>query len=457
MSAEFHPHKYQSIIMDWIKTNKRSAVFAGMGLGKTVSVLSALVDISKTEPTYPVLVIAPLRVAKTTWPNEVLKWQHTAHLRTSVMCGSLKDREAALVKDADVYTTNYESLPWLVERIGSKWPFKIVVADECTRLKGFRTRQGSMRAKALARVAHTLVNRIILLTGTPAPNGLLDLWGQMWFVDRGERLGKSYSAFLDKWFTSDYFGYTFTPKSNAQKEIQDAISDACTTIKMDDWFDVDKPVVNKLVLPMPKKAASLYKAMEKEMFAELESGDIEATSAAAKTMKCRQIAAGALYNEAGEWEEIHREKLTALESIVEESNGMPLLVAYHFKSDLQRLVEHFPKGRFLDNNPDTEKQWNAGKIPLLFLHPSSAGFGLNLQDGGNTIVFFSCDWAMENHVQVIERIGPMRQKQSGHHRAVIVHYLVMGGTIDEDIYERLEGKKSVQEVLTDAMNKYKRR
>lgn len=457
MPLDFTPKPHQRELYSWLHRHKRSAQFAFMGSGKTSSCLTAFEDLSLTDDIYPILIIAPLRVAKNTWPAEIGKWNHTKHLRTSVITGTPKQRDIALTTPADIYITNYENLPWLVEKLGKKWPFKTVIADECTRLKGFRTRQGSTRAKALAKVAHTLVERIVLLTGTPAPNGLLDLWGQIWFIDKGERLGKSFSAYCDKWFTPDYSGFNWIAKRNAAKEIQDAIKDICITVKAEDWFNLDAPLVNVIRLTLPKQAFSLYREMEKQMFIELENEAFEAVSAGSKSMKCRQIAAGAIYADDKSWKPIHDEKIDALHSIIEESNGMPVIVAYHFCSDLERLQKAFPKGRVLDSDPGTEASWNGGEIPILFVHPASAGLGLNLQDGGNILVFFSLDWRMEDHIQVSERIGPMRQKQAGHNRAVYLHYLLMEDTIDETIYERLATKKSVQEVLTDAMNKYKGR
>lgn len=447
-AMKFIPKPHQEAMLETLRNSKRVAQFAFMGSGKTVTTLSFLVEANE----FPVLVIAPLRVAKTTWINEVSKWDHLKHLKVSFIGGNVDTRTRALQADADIYTINYENIPWLVETLGKDWKFKVVVADESTRLKGFRSRQGSKRAKALAKVAHTLVKRMILLTGTPAPNGLLDLWGQMWFIDKGERLGKSYSAYLERWFNSDYMGYTWTPKRGAQDEIQKALSDVCYTVKVEDWFTLDEPIVTNVKVSMPEKCVALYKKMEKEMFLELENENFEAIGAASKSMKCRQMASGVLYGEEG-WKVLHDEKLSALESIIEESGGMPIMVAYHFKSDLERLQNHFPKGRVLDANPTTEKEWNEGKIPLLFLHPASAGMGLNLQDGGNILVFFTCDWQMENHVQVIERIGAMRQKQSGYDRPVFLYYITAEGTIDELVIERLSSKKSVQEILLNAMKR----
>lgn len=458
MTILFTPKPHQKVIYRWLQQKKRSVVCSFMGSGKTSACLTALEDLSLTEDIYPILVIAPILVAETTWPSEVVKWRHLEHLKTSTITGTLKKREKALEEQADIYTTNYENLPWLIEKLGKNWKFKTVIADECTKLKGFRTRQGSVRAKALAKVAHTFVNRIILLTGTPAPNGILDLWGQIWFVDAGERLGKSFSKYCQKWFHTDYSGFNWLPNDNAQKEVQEAISDICLTIKAEDWFSLMEPIVNQLLLNLPSEAATTYKAMEKDMFAELEKSDVEAFSESSKSMKCRQIAAGALYLEnSREFEELHDLKIQTLQSVIEENPGANILVAYHFQSDLVRLEKSFKQGVALNKDAKIEKAWNAGKIPLLFIHPASAGHGLNLQDGGNILVFFSCDWRLEEHLQVIERIGPVRQIQSGHNRNVFIYYLTMKGTIDETIQERLTTKKSVQEVLLNAMNKYKSR
>jgi SNF2 family DNA or RNA helicase len=457
MSLAFTPKPHQLELYTWLHNVKRSAQFSFMGSGKTSACLTAFEDLSLTENVYPLLIVAPLRVAVNTWPSEINKWEHTKHLTASLITGTVKQRDIALNTPADIYITNYENLPWLVETLGKKWPFKSVIADECTRLKGFRTRQGSTRAKALAKVAHTLVERIVLLTGTPAPNGLLDLWGQIWFIDKGERLGKSYSAYLDEWFYPHRNGFTWLPKENAQKEIQEAIADICITVKAEDWFPLDKPIVNRIILQLPKKAKRLYAEMKRKMYMELENEGHEAFTAGSMMMQCRQIASGAIYSKNDVWEEIHDEKITALDSVIAEANGMPVMVVYHFRHDLERLQKAFPKGRVLDKSKDTEDAWNKGKIPLLFVHPASSGLGLNLQDGGNILVFFSLDWSMENHVQVIERLGPMRQLQAGHKRSVFLHYLLMEDTIDEIIYERLATKKSVQEVLTNAMNRYKER
>jgi SNF2 family DNA or RNA helicase len=424
-----------------------------MGGGKTVSVLTALEHLSCVEDVYPVLVLAPLRVAKTTWPDEVAKWDHTKHLRIAPVTGNVKQRLTSLMTPADVYTTNYEQLPWLVEHYGDQWPFRTVIADESTRLKSYRTRQGSKRAKALAQVAHTKVDRFIGLTGTPSPNGLADLWGQTWFIDRGERLGRTYSAFEARWFSKGWDGFSVSPLPTAQKEIEDRLRDVCLTVT---GLPVDEPITNNIYVDLPPDARDMYDEMEKEMFTEIGDFGVEALNAATKTMKCLQIANGAcIVDEAGAWKEVHDEKIDALRSIVEEASGAPVLVAYHFKSDLARLKAAFPKARTLDADPATIHDWNDGRIPLLFAHPASAGHGLNLARGGNILAFFSLNWSLENYMQIIERIGPMRQKQEGLNRPVFVHHIMARDTVDRMVLERLKSKRTVQEILLEAMKRRK--
>lgn len=452
MARDFSPHKYQHLIIAAIQQLKRVAVWAGMGLGKTPSTATALEDLSLLEEVYPILVVAPLRVAKTTWPQEYHKWNHLKHRKVAPICGSLKERQAALRTKSDVYTVNFEQLEWLVDHFGDKWPFRTVVVDEATKLKGFRLRQGTRRAKALARVAHTKIKRIILLTGTPSPNGLQDLWGQMWFVDKGDRLGRTFDAFKQRWFRASHTGFGVEATENAQEQIQAALSDVCITIDAADWFDLKEPIVNIIKVDLPPAARVLYKDMEKKMFMDLEGSQVEALNAAAKTQKCLQIASGAAYVEGGPaWKKIHDEKLHALEEILEEAAGMPVLVAYHFKSDLDRLLARFPQGKHLDKNPETIDAWNRGEIPIMFAHPASAGHGLSLQDGGNILVFFSLNWSLEEHQQIKERNGPVRQLQAGYNRPVFHHFILAADTVDELVLERLQTKREVQDILLQAM------
>jgi SNF2 family DNA or RNA helicase len=451
---EFTPRLYQTMIRDHILDVPRCAIWAGMGMGKTSSTLNALDAIGMIDDA-PVLVLAPLRVARSTWPEEARKWQHLAGMNVMPIVGTERERQAALRMDAQVYATNYEQLPWLVEHWGERWPYRTVIADESTKLKSFRLRQGGQRAQALGKVAHTKIKRFVQLTGTPSPNGLVDLWGQAWFIDAGQRLGRTFSAYTQRWFRPHPSGYGIVPLPGAQEQIQDLLRDVCLTVEAKDWFDLRAPIVNNIFVDLPMKARKHYAEMEKEMFTQLDQHEVEAFGAAARTIKCLQIANGAAYvgESNSEWKDLHDAKLEALDSIVEEAAGAPVLVAYHFKSDLARLRRAFPSGRALDADPQTIKDWNAGKIPVLFAHPASAGHGLNLQDGGNILVYFGHWWNLEERLQILERIGPTRQMQAGHDRPVWVHNIIARDTVDEQILERIETKREVQDILLDAMKR----
>lgn len=465
MSTWWAPRPYQPLMYDFAMRVKRCALFVPMGFGKS-SVLLWLIDTwLLAGMARKVLIVAPKRVALSTWPGEVKQWANFAHLRVSVVLGSPQDRTAALGQDADIYCINYDNLVWLVETLGDAWFFDVVVADEGMRLKGFRLRQGTKRARALAKVIHSKVKRFVLLTGTPAANGLQDLWAILWFIDQGFRLGRTFSDFQDRWFGFQRNVQAHTANKAfvkrvafpfAQQEIHDKIADVCFTLKVSDWFDIAEPIVNRVYVDIPPKARKHYRDMEREMFTRLGEHEIEAFGAAAKTIKCAQIAGGAPYLEGSntKWEVLHDEKLDALDSIIEEAAGVPVLVAYNFKSDLARLLDRFPQGRALDASPKTIEDWNAGRVPVLFAHPASAGHGLSLQHGGNILAFFALNWNLEEHMQIIERIGPVRQKQSGYDRPVFVHYILARDTVDEMMLDRLQNKREVQEVLLDALKRY---
>jgi len=449
MPLTFKPHGYQHEAMEWLYRHPRTALWMPMGGGKTVSSLTALDALDLVDGVYPVLVLAPKRVAITTWPDEVAKWAHLSHLRVSVISGTPKQRQAALDTRADIYTMAYDNLSWLCETLGDDWPFVTVVADEITRLKSFRLRQGSKRAGALGKVAHTKVKRFIGLTGTPGANGLPDLWGQTWFLDKGERLGRTFSAFEQRWFRKGYDGFSLQPQPHAQGEMQALLQDICLTVT---GLPVDEPIRNPIYVDLPPAARRQYHDMEEEMFAQIGLEGVEAANAAVRTGKCLQIANGAIYtDDAGHWEVVHDAKLEALESVIEEANGAPVLVAYNFKHDLVLQRRKFPTARVLDADPDTIREWNAGEIPILLAHPASAGHGLNLADGGNILAFFGLNWSLETHMQIIERVGPMRQKQAGYDRPVFVHYIMARNTVDDMVFERLQSKKTVQQILLDAM------
>lgn len=464
MAVEFQPRSYQEAILKHQLGLDRSNVWAGMGTGKTVCVLTAI-DFEKNVlgQDTPVLVLAPKRVALMTWRQEVAKWRHLQHLRVNVAIGPESFRHAMINKPHDVLVTNYDTLPWLIEYYSHRWKWRTVVADESTRLKSFRLKQGGHRAQALASIAHSQVDRWVNLTGTPSPNGLRDLWGQNWFVDKGKRLGLSFSAFEDRWFSwqtakemnKPRETRVLVPTATAQTDIEGLMRDVTITVRAKDFMDLPPLVTNDIYVELPPLARRHYKELEKDLFTTLSSGEnINAANAAVKTMKCLQCANGALYtDENGTWAEVHDAKIDAMRSVVEEAAGAPLLVAHQFKSDADRLLRAFPFARRLDNNPDTVTAWNAGKIPMLLAHPKSAGHGLNLQHGGNIIVFFGLWWSLEEHQQIIERIGPTRQAQSGYDRPVFVHRIVAARTIDEVVIDRLEGKGSVQDLLLASMGR----
>jgi SNF2 family DNA or RNA helicase len=451
----FTPRPYQRQMIDAIVAEPRVGVWAGMGLGKTSACLAAIDTLKILGPVKP-LVLAPLRVAQSTWPDETRKWSNLSHIKVQPIVGSTRQRERALAADADVYAINYENIPWLCEAVNGAWPFDMVIADESTRLKSFRLGQGGKRARALGKVAWSKVKRFVELTGTPSPNGLADLWGQAWFLDRGERLGKTYGAFTDRWFMSIDVGGFFIvkPRAFADDQIQEALSDICFSLDPKDWFDLKDPIVNHIEVTLPPAAMKIHEDFKEEALAEIAGKDVDAVTAAAVTTKCLQVANGAVYiDDEKNWNEVHDAKLDALASVVEEAAGAPILVAYHWKHDLARLLAKFKYARVLDKDPQTIRDWNAGKIRMLLAHPASAGHGLNLQDGGNILVFFGLWWNLEEHQQIIERIGPTRQAQSGHDRPVYIHYLIARGTFDELVLQRLEGKRAVQDILMEAVKR----
>ena len=455
MRRVYQPRAFADSVVKHFGDQPRCALWGKPGIGKSILTLTHLEVLHNVlGEDRPTLVVAPLRVARDGWAKESAKWEHLKGFEVVPITGTLEERKAALRKQAPVYTTNYEQLPWLVETLGKKWPFATVVADEATKLKGFRLRQGTQRAQALASVSHTQVERFIQLTGTPASNGLEDLWGQVYYLDAGQRLGRTFSAFRDRWFrpvkAGDFHNYRAT--DYAQAEIQERLADICLTLDPKDWFDLKDPIINVIEVELPKSARVKYKEMERELFTMIADKEVEAMSAAAKSQKCLQLANGAVYLDperygAGTWVECHTEKLDALRELVDEAGDDPLLVVYYFKSDLARLQREFPDGLNL-SEPEGMAAAMRGEGKLWFGHPASMGHGVDgLQYHCNTIVFFSQDWNLENHDQVLERVGPMRQLQAGLDRPVFVHYLVARQTIDELVMARRESKRSVQDIL----------
>ncbi len=457
------PRSYQDETHDHLTDLPRCAALLRMGLGKTVSTYTALETLDTCGyDTYPALVLAPKRVALNTWPDEAAKWSHLSRIGVVPIVGSGAECHAALAQlmrgDGNVATINYENVPWLVDQLGGKWPFPTVIADESTRLKSFRLTQGGKRARALATIAHNKTKRWINLTGTPSPNGLQDLWGQMWFLDAGRRLGRSYTAFTGRWFQREWDGYGVSALPHAMTEINERIGDLCLSIDPRDHFALEEPIETIIEIELPQKARALYRSMEKDFFMQVEEHGVTAANAGVKSNKLLQLANGAAYvGESKEWKEVHDAKISALESIIEEAAGAPVLVAYHFKSDLARILAAFPRARELDDAPATIRGWNAGKIPVLVAHPASAGHGLNLQDGGNIIAFFGHNWNLEEYEQIIERIGPVRQFQSGHDRNVYIYHIVAKDTVEEVCVEKMKTKADTQTLLMNALKQFKRR
>ncbi len=472
----FVPGKHQQLMIEHALANPRCGLLAGMGMGKTSSALTVIEILQMVEPE-PVLVLAPKRVARDTWPNEVKKWEHLKDLRITAIVGSHDVRMRALQEvrwgSADVFTINYENLPWLVEQLGDAWPFKTVIADESTKLKSYRGSEqvskngvifvrnsGGLRARALGKVAHKGVSRWINLTGTPSPNGLKDLWGQMWFLDAGQRLGRTFKSFKDRWFRPSEDGHGLDPLPFAQEQIQEAVKDICISLRPEDYFDLQKPIVNNIYVDLPVHARARYKEMEKQMYTEVQGRGVEAFNAAARTQKCLQLANGAVYvdpetgdesdSRSKDWKEVHDEKLLALESIVEECAGMPLFVVYEFKSDLARILRKFPKDAVDLGTTDGMARFREGKALLGCGHPQSVAHGVDgLQDVTNIMAFFGHNWNLEYWMQIIERIGPTRQAQSGHKRPVFIHNIIARKTVDELVMARRESKREVQDLLME--------
>ncbi|QII84205.1 DEAD/DEAH box helicase [Bordetella hinzii] len=454
----FTARAYQGDIIDHLLNNPRCAAWAGMGLGKTVSTLTALDALEFIDPG-PSLVLAPKRVAGNTWPDEAAKWEHLRNVEVSPVLGTVEERKAALKRPANVFAINYDNLPWLVEHYGSKWPFRKIVSDEATRLKGFRLQQGGKRAQQLARVAHTLADYFFELTGTPSPNGLKDLWGQVWFLDRGERLGRTYTAFKDRWFQRVTRGerIDIEPLPFAQAEIEARLRDICLSLDARDYFDIAEPITNTIRVELPAAARRMYREMEREMFLALSDGTaIEAFNAASKTIKCLQLANGAIYTDGtGEaWAEVHDAKLQALDSIITEAAGMPVLVAYHFKSDRERIRRAFGDGVLDVGTDEGLRAAKRGKGRVWIGHPASMGHGVDgLQYHTNIVAFFGHWWDLEQRLQIIERIGPTRQAQAGQDRPVFIHNIVAADTTDEIVIARHDTKREVQDLLLEAMKR----
>ena len=435
-------HPYQERAVSFIKEQQRCGLFLEMGLGKSSSALTAISDLRDNFSIHKVLIVAPLRVANSVWKQEAAKWSHLKHLKVSVCTGHQKARLSALQADADIYVINRENLAWLVDFAKDKWPFDMVVIDESSSFKNASTQ----RFKALRRVL-SKTEYMVLLTGTPSPNSLLDLWPQMYLIDFGHTLGRTLTAFKQRFFEPDYMGYKFTLREGAANTIHNLIAPKVIHMSAEDYLDLPSRIDLIEHVDMPDKAVEGYREFERTMLAELESGaEVEAMTAAVLANKLLQYANGGLYIGEGQWESVHGAKLDALAEIVEDNPNENLLVAYNYRFDLENLKIMFPEAVVLDKNQETIDRWNRGEIKMLLAHPASAGHGLNLQDGGSVIVWFGLTWSLEYYQQFNARLH--RQGQT---KPVKILHLVSKNTIDGRVLSVLSMKDATQKQLLAAL------
>lgn len=442
----FTPYPHQRAGIDWIIEKPASALFWGMGSGKTVTTLTAtnklLYDYLEDGP---VLIIAPKRVAENTWSKECETWAHLNHLSVSIMVGSLKERKAALAQKADIYVINRENVQWLVDYLDGQWPFPIVVIDE---LSSFKSNQAK-RWKALRRVRGR-IRRIIGLTGTPRPNGIEDLWPEMYLLDQGERLGRTLSAFRAKYLIPEkmngHIVYSYRPRDGAEAEVYERLSDICMSIRKEDVLQLPGQMYHDVVLTPPPALLKKYKQFEKEKVLECLDGDgeIMAGTEATLTNKLLQFANGAIYDMDRQSHVLHDIKLDALEEMVEAAGGDPVLVLYAYKHDADRIRERIPC-RALDKPEDIDA-WNRGEIPVALAHPASIGHGLNLQYGGHIIIWFGLTWSLELYQQANERLNRPGQTNVCH-----VYHLILKGTHDERVLKSLQNKDKGQAAAIEAL------
>ena len=441
---KFIPHDYQQYAIDFIKNNEVAAILLDMGLGKTSITLTAVNDlIFDSFEVSKVLVIAPLRVARDTWPAEIKKWDHLKHLRYSVAVGSESERLAALRKEADIYIINRENVDWLVNKSKVPFNFDMVVIDA---LSSFKSHQ-SKRFKSLLKV-RPFIKRIVGLTGTPSSNGLMDLWAQFRILDMGKRLGRYITHYRSAYFLPDKRSadriFTYKPADGAEQMIYDRISDITISMKSADYLKLPECIINEVPVFMDTKEKAIYETFKEDMVAKIKDEEIDAANAAVLSGKLLQMANGCIYDEDKKAIKIHDRKLDALEDLIESANGKPLLVAYWFQHDLARIKERFPV-REIKTSKDIE-DWNQGKIPLAVIHPASAGHGLNLQTGGSTLVWFGLTWSLELYQQCNARLH--RQGQTD---TVVIHHIIAKGTIDEDVMAALQRKEKIQNALINAV------
>lgn len=441
----YQPHEYQQYATDFIIKNPTAAVFLEMGLGKSVITLTAILELCLERfEVGRVLVIAPLRVARDTWPTEIQKWDHLKDLTYSVAVGTASERRAALRQKTFVHIINRENVQWLIEDSGIPWQYDMVVIDE---LSSFKSHQ-SKRFKSLMK-ARPGVRRMVGLTGTPSSNGLMDLWAEFRVLDMGKRLGRFITHYREQFFEPDRRNgmqvFSYKPRDGAEREIYRRIGDISISMRSADYLKMPECVMNTVPVRLDSQEFEIYEAMESKMVTELDGVEIDAVNAAALTGKLCQLANGAIYTPDGNTVFFHERKLDALEDLIEGANGKPVLVAYWYKHDLVRIQERF-KVRELKTSKDIA-DWNAGKIPVAAIHPASAGHGLNLQAGGSTLIWFGLTWSLELYQQTNARLW--RQGQQA--ETVVIHHIITKGTVDEDVMRSLSEKDRSQAALMRAV------
>lgn len=451
---KFIPHPYQLEAINFMLTQKSSALFLDCGLGKTVITLSVL-KILKNRGLLEgrVLIVAPKRPAFTTWPSEIEKWDHTRDLSYSLITGDAEARKNALKKKCDLYIINRENITWLVDLYKERWPFKTVILDELSSFKSI----DSKRVRSLIKVRN-LVNRITGLTGTPVPNGYIDLWAEYFILDNGKRLGRNITDFETKFFEPDAYGRNWKIKGKREQEqVEDLIRDMTLSQKAIDHLKMPKLVNITDKVYLSSNTEDLYSEFEKKSlleFTEPDNSNIKVKSQEALIGKLLQFANGAVYDEEGNIRNIHDEKIYALEELLEEQNGKPALVAYWFKFDRQKIIEMLDKNGIswceIDSTENINR-WNNREIAVGLIHPAKAGHGLNIQEGGNTLIWYGLPWSLELYLQTIARIYRQGQTES----TCIIHHIITANTIDENVYGCLISKKHIQNALTEAMEKHK--
>lgn len=436
-------HAYQRNAVKYVIDHPSCALWVKMGLGKTVITLTAIRDLIDSLEVKRVLIIAPLRVAQHVWWQESKEWEHTKGTTfTRLWELSPKARKAAIQEQTEVHVATQGITRWMVDNYHKNWPYDVVVLDESDGFKG----QDSKRFRSLKRVLNS-ISRVIELTGTPAPNGYLDLWAQIYLLDQGERLGRAYTPYRNRFFESDYRGYNWAIREGAKEEIESRIADLVLTVTTDHAVKPIPRIDNTVTISLPTEARKLYTQLEKDFLLLFEDGVVEAANAAVLTNKLRQVANGAVYHSDGKKTEyLHTAKLDALQEIIDQSGGDPILVAYEYRSDLERIREAFPETVGLQDSPDTVERWNRGEIQLLATHPKSGGHGLNLQTGGCVVVWFGLPWSLGLYQQLNARLHRQGQKKT-----VIVHHIVAENTVDSTVLDSLNAKNDTQKGLLAAL------